>query len=143
MLRLDVVSSLVTTADWAYQMPACCVLVFGADAMFLVSILFIGNITAQGEQATAGSVFVAVTQIGATLVLCISTISSNKVATRESKALGVILDASKVQTSLIPKPALLQGYRAAFWTCFGFCIASAIITALALCRIGKVGRKKE
>ena len=39
--------------------------------------------------------------------------------------------------------ALLEGYRAGFWTCLGAAAASCVIAAVGLRGIGKVGLKAE
>ena len=76
-------------------------------------------------------------------MLAISTIVSDRVAQQKAKSLGIIIEASKTQTSDIPKPALLQGYRAAFWTCFGLSMLAALVVAVLLRKMGTVGGKKK
>lgn len=75
-------------------------------------------------------------------MLAISTIVSDQIAQQKAKSLGVIIEASKTQSADIPKTALLQGYRAAFWTCFGLSILAALVVAVLLRKMGPVGRKK-
>jgi len=76
-------------------------------------------------------------------MLAISTIASDRVAQQKAKSLGIIIEASKTQTSEIPKAALLQGYRAAFWTCFGLSMLAALVVAVLLRKMGTVGGKKK
>lgn len=76
-------------------------------------------------------------------MLAISTIVSDRVAQQKAASLGVIIEASKTQSSDIPKPALLQGYRAAFWTCFGLSMLAVVVVAVFLRKMGTVGRKKK
>ncbi|KAJ9096309.1 hypothetical protein QFC20_006447 [Naganishia adeliensis] len=128
---------------WALQFPACCVLVLGADFMFLTSMLFISRTSSQSEQGQGGSIFSAIVAIGSALMLAISTIVSDRVAQQKAASLGVIIEASKTQSSDIPKPALLQGYRAAFWTCFGLSMLAVVVVAVFLRKMGTVGRKKK
>ena len=75
-------------------------------------------------------------------MLAISTIVSDQIAQQKARSLGVIIEASKTQSSDIPKTALLQGYRAAFWTCFGLSMLAALVVAVLLRKMGPVGRKK-
>lgn len=75
-------------------------------------------------------------------MLAISTIVSDQIAQQKARSLGVIIEASKTQSSDIPKTALLQGYRAAFWTCFGLSMLAALSVAVLLRKMGPVGRKK-
>lgn len=76
-------------------------------------------------------------------MLAISTIVSDRVAQQKAASLGVIIEASKTQSSEIPKLALLQGYRAAFWTCFGLSMLAALVVGVLLRKMGTVGRKKQ
>jgi len=106
-------------------------------------MLFISRTSSQAEQGQGGSIFSAVVAIGGALMLAISTIVSDRVAQQKAKSLGIIIEASKTQTSDIPKPALLQGYRAAFWTCFGLSMLAALVVAVLLRKMGTVGGKKK
>lgn len=39
--------------------------------------------------------------------------------------------------------ALMVGYRAVFWTCFGLMLAASAVGAWGLRRVGKVGLKRD
>jgi hypothetical protein len=106
-------------------------------------MLFISRTSAQSEQGQGGSIFSTVVAIGGALMLAISTIVSDRVAQQKAASLGVIIEASKTQSSEIPKLALLQGYRAAFWTCFGLSMLAALVVGVLLRKMGTVGRKKQ
>jgi hypothetical protein len=103
-------------------------------------MLFISSTSTREEQGQGGSIFSAVNQIGGVLVLAITTIVSDRVAELKSEKLGIEIIASKTASSAIPKSALLDGYRAAFWTSFGVCLLAGIIVAVFLRRMGKVGK---
>jgi hypothetical protein len=76
-------------------------------------------------------------------MLAISTIVSDRVAQQKAASLGIAIEASKTQSADIPKPALLQGYRAAFWTCFGLSVLAALVVGILLRHMGTVGGKKK
>ncbi|KAJ9095052.1 hypothetical protein QFC19_007732 [Naganishia cerealis] len=107
------------------------------------SMLFISRTSSQSEQGQGGSIFSAVVAIGGALMLAISTIVSDRVAQQKAASLGIIIEASKTQSADIPKFALLQGYRAAFWTCFGLSMLAALIVGVLLRKMGTVGGKKQ
>lgn len=98
------------------------------------------------EQAQAGGIFNAITQIGNGVVVAITTLVSDKVANRKSAQLGMDVNSANTVSSAIPPLALLEGYRAAFWTCTGF-MALAIIAILVGLRglkaVGKKAKAKE
>jgi len=104
-------------------------------------MLFISRTSSQDEQGQGGSIFSAVTQIGGVLVLSISTIVSDRIAEMGSAKLGIDIVASKTTSSSIPKTALLQGYRAAFWTCFGLSVLAGLIVGVFVRKMGNVGKK--
>jgi hypothetical protein len=106
-------------------------------------MLFISRTSAQSEQGQGGSIFSAVVAVGGSLMLAISTIVSDRVAQQKASSLGIIIEASKTQSADIPKPALLQGYRAAFWTCFGLSALAALVVGILLRHMGTVGGKKQ
>jgi drug/metabolite transporter (DMT)-like permease len=106
-------------------------------------MLFISRTSSQAEQGQGGSIFSAVVAVGSALMLAISTIVSDRVAQQKAKSMDVIIEASKTQTSEIPKPALLLGYRSAFWTCFGLSMLAALVVAVLLRKMGTVGGKKK
>ncbi len=105
-------------------------------------MLYLSKISNSGEQAQIGGVFSTATQLGGTLVLAISTIVSDHVADSKALQLGLEIHSGKVQTSLIPKEALLKGYRAAFWTCCAFASLAALLIIVGLRGMGPVGRSR-
>lgn len=79
-------------------------------------------------QALAGAVFNTSAQFGAALGLAIMQVIST-VCTNKS---------DKPQTE-----ALMEGYRASFWTMFGFMLLCTVVSFLGLRKAGKVGLKRD
>jgi hypothetical protein len=105
-------------------------------------MLYLSKISAPEEQAQIGGVFSTATQLGGTLVLAVSSIVSDRVTDREALRLGITMKSGQLETSLIPKDALLKGYTAAFWTCSAFAAVAALLVVLGLKGMGPVGRKR-
>lgn len=105
-------------------------------------MLFISSTSKPDEQGQGGSIFSAVNQIAAVLVLALTTIVSDRVAEKESAKLGVNITASKTASSAIPKSALLKGYQGAFYMVVGFCALGGVIVGVSLRKMGNVGKKK-
>ncbi|KAF8754379.1 Peptidase S28 [Rhizoctonia solani] len=93
---------------WAFGFPAAAVVVFGADFMFATGSLFVAKIALPHEQSLAGGIFNTVNQLGTAFGLAIASVVSDTVHRRALRESGDELG------------SLLRGYRAAFWTCFGF-----------------------
>ncbi|KDN43708.1 hypothetical protein RSAG8_05898, partial [Rhizoctonia solani AG-8 WAC10335] len=116
---------------WAFGFPAAAVVVFGADFMFATGSIFVAKIALPHEQSLAGGIFNTLNQLGTAFGLAIASVVNNTVhrgALRESgDELG----------------SLLRGYRAAFWTCFGFGMAALVLTLIFLRGIGIVGHSPK
>lgn len=82
-------------------------------------------------QALAGAVFNTVAQFGTSIGLTAFAIISATVTQNSAYA-----DKSSPE-------ALMAGYRAVFWTCFGLMMAASGIGAWGLRKVGKVGLKRE
>ncbi|KAJ5263921.1 major facilitator superfamily domain-containing protein [Penicillium angulare] len=102
-----------------------------ADAIFTVANLIIADSFSPKTQGLAGAVFNTVAQFGTSIGLTIFAIISASVT-----------DGSSFQDKSSPG-ALMVGYRAVFWTCFGLLVAATAISAWGLRRVGKVGLKTE
>jgi MFS family permease len=101
------------------------------DVLFTVGILIISDVFPARTQALAGAVFNTVSQLGTSIGLCVLQIISIAV-TRESRFFR--------KTS---PEALLEGYKASFWTTFAFGIIACFVGAFGLGRLGKVGEKRD
>ncbi|CUA76093.1 putative MFS-type transporter C1683,03c [Schizosaccharomyces pombe 972h-] [Rhizoctonia solani] len=119
---------------WAFGFPAATVVVFGADFMFATGSIFVAKIALPHEQSLAGGIFNTVNQLGTAFGLAIASVVSDSVHRKTLRETGDELG------------SLLRGYRAAFWTCFGFGAVALVLTLMFLRGIGIVGHnsgKKE
>ncbi|QRV89746.1 major facilitator superfamily transporter [Ceratobasidium sp. AG-Ba] len=122
-----------STTYWAFGFPAAAVVVFGADFMFATGSLFVAKIALPHEQSVAGGIFNTVNQLGTAFGLAIASVVSDSVRRKALRESG-----GEDQLG-----SLLRGYRAAFWTCFGFGIVALILTVVFLRGIGIVGHRDE
>jgi nitrate/nitrite transporter NarK len=121
----------VRASYWEFVFPALALNVIGPDTLFTVSNLVITGAFPAKTQALAGGVFNTVAQIGKSVGLALS---------------AVIAASITLQSSYSDKhgpPALMEGYRAAFWFCLATCLATLMISFWGLRSIGKVGVKRE
>ncbi|ELU36482.1 MFS_1 domain-containing protein [Rhizoctonia solani AG-1 IA] len=98
---------------WAFGFPAAAVVVFGADFMFATGSIFVAKVALPHEQSLAGGIFNTLNQLGTAFGLAIASVVNNSVYRQSVRASGDEVE------------SLLLGYRAAFWTCFGFGMAGA------------------
>ncbi|KAJ1307526.1 hypothetical protein OPQ81_001624 [Rhizoctonia solani] len=115
---------------WAFGFTAATVVVFGADFMFATGSLFVAKIALPHEQSLAGGIFNTVNQLGTAFGLAIASVVNDSVRRRTLRESGDELG------------SLLRGYRAAFWTCFGFGATALVLTLIFLRGIGIVGHKE-
>jgi len=116
---------------WACAFPAVALNPMGAEALFTVSNLVMTSVFPAKTQALAGSVFNTIAQIGKSVGLAAS---------------GVIAASVTEKSHWSDKqspPALMEGYRAAFWYTFAGSIATCILFCWGLRGIGRVGMKRE
>ena len=92
---------------WQYAFPAAILAAFGPDFVFAVGTLYIAKISKPEEQSVAGGLFQALTNLGTSVGLAVTSGVQVTVTNRNQATLG-------------PKEALLEGYRKADWTAFGF-----------------------
>ncbi|KAJ5378643.1 hypothetical protein N7509_011762 [Penicillium cosmopolitanum] len=102
-----------------------------ADVIFTVANLIIADSFSSKTQGLAGAVFNTIAQFGTSIGLTIIAIISA----------GVTQGSSYTDKS--SPGALMVGYRAVFWTCFGLMVAASAIGAWGLRKAGKVGLKKD
>lgn len=103
----------------------------GADSLFTVANLLITSVFPPKTQALAGGVFNTVSQIGKSVGL----------------ALNAVLAASITAQTMLPDKkspeALMRGYAATFWFCFGFAVLTFNTCLWGLRGVGKVGHKRD
>ncbi|KAH7134153.1 MFS transporter [Dactylonectria macrodidyma] len=117
---------------WAAGFPAMCLSVVSIDLLFNVSNLVITSSFPSKDQALAGGIFNTVTQLGNSVGPAITAMIASSV-THAKMDDGGISEAS----------ATLEGYRSAFWACFGLAVVSVAISAVGMRKAGKVGMKKD
>ena len=96
--------------------------------LFTVSNIIISNAYPGEEQSLAGGVFNQVSQIGNSVGLAVTAAIAASV-TEHSAATGA--------------DALLQGYRAVFWTIFAAMAVVVVVAFFGLKKGGLVGSKEE
>jgi MFS family permease len=101
------------------------------EVIFTVANLIITDIFPPNTQALAGAVFNTVSQFGTSIGITIAAIISASVT-----------NGSPYMPKNSPD-ALMLGYRAVFWTCFGIMILSCCVGIVGLRKVGKVGLKRE
>lgn len=99
--------------------------------IFTVANLIIADSFSAKTQGLAGAVFNTIAQFGTSIGLTVFAIISSSV-THESS----------YKNKQSPE-ALMTGYRAVFWTCFGLMMAASGVGAWGLRKVGKVGLKRE
>ena len=96
--------------------------------LFTVSNIVISNAYPPEVQSLAGGVFNEVAQFGNSVGLAVTAAIAASM-TEHSKS--------------DPTDALLQGYRAAFWTIFAATTAVVVVTFFGLRKTGLVGKKDD
>ncbi|RAQ63802.1 aminotriazole resistance protein [Aspergillus flavus] len=99
--------------------------------IFTVANLIITDAFTPKTQGLAGAVFNVVAQFGTSIGLTIFAIIS-----------AGVTQGSSYENKKSPE-ALMLGYRAVFWTCFGLMMAACCFGAWGLRKVGKVGLKRE
>lgn len=102
-----------------------------STVIFTIANLIITDVFTPKTQGLAGAVFNTVAQFGTSIGLTIFAIISASVTQGSS------------YTNKGSPEALMDGYRAVFWTCFAMMMAACGIGALGLRKVGKVGLKRE
>ncbi|KAJ4311147.1 hypothetical protein N0V94_008101 [Neodidymelliopsis sp. IMI 364377] len=111
---------------------------FSADVLFTVGLIIVSDNFPEETQALAGAIFNTVAQFGMSLgmgscqVVALGVIGSGKGGHSDGDAAG----------SQDPME-LLRGYRASFWTMFGYMLVCVVIAVVGLKKAGKVGLKRD
>lgn len=125
----------VGTTYWAFGLPAMCLSVLGADALFPALLLFIAQSLPKEDQALGGATINCVGQVGRAIGLAICT--AVQVAIQESKESG---PSAVTGEGSIGNLAYLSGLRGAMWFSFGTAIAGFFVVAAMFRKTGKVGK---
>ncbi|KAJ8501416.1 hypothetical protein ONZ45_g12147 [Pleurotus djamor] len=126
------------TTYWAFGFPAAVFSVWGADFVFSSGTLFVAKTVAPHEQSLAGALMQTMTQLGTTLGVPVTTIVFNRVVEQKSRAMRWRLNSTG---SNAPRPALLEGYKAAQWCAFGFGALAVLLALISLPGVGIVGHR--
>ncbi|KAE8448221.1 hypothetical protein EG329_009651 [Mollisiaceae sp. DMI_Dod_QoI] len=102
-----------------------------ADVLFTVAQLLITSVFPPQTHGLAGGVFNTISDIGNSVGLAVTAVVASAVTMAEN---------GKMDST--PK-ALMDGYRATFWLCFGLDILVLGVIGFGLRKIGKVGIKVE
>ncbi|KAJ5184125.1 major facilitator superfamily domain-containing protein [Penicillium capsulatum] len=116
---------------WRGAFIAVCLNSVAADSLFTVSNILIAGVFPDETQGLAAGVFNTVSQVGKSVGLALVALISNAI--------------TENQTQLRDKGSpegLMIGYRAAFWTLFGMNVASLLVGAMGLRKVGNIGKKK-
>ncbi|KZM26185.1 uncharacterized protein EKO05_0000435 [Ascochyta rabiei] len=114
---------------------------FSADVLFTVGLIIVSDNFLERDQALAGAVFNMVAQFGMSLgmgscqVVALGVIGSDKSSNDGGSGHG--------DSSTHDPRELLKGYRASFWTMFGYMLCCVCIAIVGLRKAGKVGLKKD
>lgn len=114
---------------------------FAADVLFTVGLIVVSGSFPEREQALAGAVFNTVAQFGMSLGMgSCQVVALGVIGTDESKSGAADGHGSTGSEDL---KELLKGYRASFWTMFGYMLCCVVIAIMGLRKVGKVGLKKD
>jgi MFS family permease len=114
---------------WANAFVAQLLQPVSADVLFTVGLIIITDVFPDDTQGLAGAVFNTMGQLGVAVGMAILQVISQLVTQKHA-------DLEETQ-------ALLEGYRASFWTMFGFMIMCAATGGFGLRKVGKVGVKQD
>jgi Na+/melibiose symporter-like transporter len=124
---------------WYLEFWAQVLAPMSADILFTVGLIIISDVFPEKTQGLAGGVFNTVAQFGFSLGTGICQLVALGVAGNSSGGGG---HGSNESADVDPK-ALLEGYRASFWTMFAFMLACALLAVFGLRKAGTVGLKRD
>ena len=101
------------------------------DILFTVGILIVSDVFAANTQALAGPVFNTLAQLGTSIGLTTMSVIS----------ISVTSDSDKKNKS--SPAALMEGYRASFWTLFAWMVTACVVGGFGLRKLGKIGEKRD
>jgi MFS family permease len=113
---------------WKCAFPAQVLMPFSIDVLFTTGLIIITEIFPEENHAVAGAVFNTAAQLGNAMGLAVMQVISKWVTKQH-------------ETVKSPLNALLEGYRATFWTMLALLLTCAIIGVVGLRQAGRVGSK--
>jgi nitrate/nitrite transporter NarK len=115
---------------WACCFPAMLVSSIGVNTLYTISNLVITSLFPAETQGVAGGVYNTIAQIGRSVGLTTSAL----IASTTTAGLAVAEPEAE---------ALLKGYEASWWYCFGLYVVTMVVIWWGLRNVGKVGAKTE
>ncbi len=103
----------------------------GADSLYTTANLLITSVFPARTHGLAGGVFNTVAQIGKSVGLALVAVIASSVTKKTNYADKKSPD------------ALMVGYNATFWFCFGLILVATMIGVFGLRKAGKVGHKRD
>ena len=113
---------------WANAFVAQLLMPISPDILFTVGLIIVSDAFPEGTQSLAGAVFNTASQFGSALGLAVLQIVSSVVSRGHGSN---------------DKGSLLDGYRASFWTMFGFMLLCVALPGIGLRGAGRVGLKRD
>ncbi|EXA30220.1 hypothetical protein FOVG_18388 [Fusarium oxysporum f. sp. pisi HDV247] len=116
--------------DWPYwkcAFPAQILMPFSVDVLFTIGLIVITDVFPNEKQAIAGAVFNTAGQLGNTMGLAAMQVISTWV--------------TKHERAKSAAQALMEGYRATFWTMLALLLICTIVGAAGLRQAGRIGSK--
>ena len=124
----------LTNPKWPYwysEFPSQLLMPLSIDMIITVGIILASEVFPEDRQALAAGVFNTAGQLGISIGLAV---------------IGTVSRATTLKSDTVNKAssaALLVGYRAGFWTAFAWTMASCVIGAFGLTKLGRVGLHRE
>lgn len=114
---------------WTNAFIAQLLMPINCNALFTVGMIVITDIFPEDKKALAGAVFNTAANFGKGFGYSIMQVISALVA--------------QGHVGMRPSQALMEGYRAAFWTMLAMMLTSAVVAGVGLRKTGKVGGKQD
>lgn len=117
---------------------------FSADVLFTVGLIIVSDSFPERDQALAGAVFNTVAQFGMSLGMgSCQVVALGVIGSDESGSSSEAGSSHGGSAGADDPRDLLKGYRASFWTMFGYMLVCVFIAVVGLRKAGKVGLKKD
>ncbi|KAH8651106.1 major facilitator superfamily domain-containing protein [Xylariales sp. PMI_506] len=120
--------------EWPYWVDAFFAQILAplsCDILFTVGLLIVSDVFPAHMQAVSGAVFNTCAQLGTAIGLSVTSVITSSVT-----------NASHYADKSSPD-AVMEGYRAVFWTMFGWSVLVCVVCVLGLRRVGGIGLKRD
>ncbi|TLD24817.1 hypothetical protein PspLS_05454 [Pyricularia sp. CBS 133598] len=123
---------------WYLQFWAQALAPLSADVLFTIGLIVVSESFPEQTQALAGAVFNTVAQLGLSLCVGVCQVVALGVSATEG-GVGHGGSGSQDAGTQAYVASLLKGYRASFWTIFGYMLLCTAVAVVGLRNVGKVG----